>query len=91
MGNLTKWGIMSNSDCSFCLKPETLLHVVAGRQSYLPRFTWRLDSVLNFIAKTLQPVSNSNLFVHLPGYKRSSIISNDTFRPESRPSTVHLK
>ena len=36
--NLTKWGIMSNSDRSFCLKPETLLHVVAGCQSYLPRF-----------------------------------------------------
>ena len=67
--NLTKWGIISNSDCSFCLKPETLLHVVAGCQSYLPRFTWRHDSVLNFIAKMLQPVSNSNLFVDLPGYK----------------------
>ena len=58
--NLTKWGIMSNSDCFFCLKPETLLHLVAGCQSYLPRFTWRHDSVLNFIAKTLQPVSNSS-------------------------------
>ena len=77
--NLTKWGIMSNSDCSFCLKPETLLHVVAGCQSYLPRFTCRHDSVLNFIAKTLQPVSNSNLFVHLPGYKSPSIICSDTF------------
>ncbi len=31
--NLTKWGIMSNSDCSLCLNPETLLHVVAGCQS----------------------------------------------------------
>ena len=80
--NLTKWGIMSNSDCSFCLKPETLLHVVAGCQSYLPRFTWRHDSVLNFIAKTLQPVSNSDLFVNLPGFKSPSVISSDTFRPD---------
>ena len=80
--NLTKWGIMSNSDCSFCLKPETLLHVVAGYQSYLPRFTWRHDSVLNFIAKTLQPVSNSDLFVDLPGFKSPSVISSDTFRPD---------
>ena len=78
--NLTKWGIMSNSDCSFCLKPETLLHVVAGCQSYLPRFTWRHDSV--FIAKTLQPVSNSNLFVYLPGLTSPYVISNDTFRPD---------
>ena len=80
--NLTKWGIMSNSDCSFCLKPETLLHVVAGCQSYLPRFTWRHDSVLNFIAKTLQPVSNSDLFVDLPGFKSPSVISSNTFRPD---------
>ena len=80
--NLSKWGIMSNSDCSFCLKPETLLHVVAGCQSYLPRFTWRHDSVLNFIAQTLQPVSNSDLFVDLPGFKSPSVISSDTFRPD---------
>jgi hypothetical protein len=44
--NLTKWGILSNSDCSFCLNPENLLHVVAGCQTYLLRFTWRHDSVL---------------------------------------------
>ena len=80
--NLTKWGILSNSDCSFCLNPETLLHVVAGCQTYLPRFTWRHDSVLNFIAQTLQPVNNSNLFVDLPGYKSPSIVTGDTFRPD---------
>ncbi|CAB4009860.1 Hypothetical predicted protein [Paramuricea clavata] len=80
--NLTKWGILSNSDCFFCLNPETLLQVVAGCQTYLPRFTWRHDSVLNFIAQTLQPVNNSNLFVDLPGYKSPSIVTGDTFRPD---------
>ena len=38
--NLRRWGISSSSDCSFCLYPETLLHVV-GCQHYLDRFTWR--------------------------------------------------
>ena len=80
--NLTRWGILSNSDCSFCLNPETLLHVVAGCQAYLPRFTWRHDSVLNFIAQTLQPVKNSNLFVDLPGYNSPSIVTGDTFRTD---------
>ena len=80
--NLNKWGILSNSDCSFCLNPETLLHVVAVCQAYLPRFTWRHDSVLNFIAQTLQPVKNSNLFVDLPGYNSPSIVTGDTFRPD---------
>ena len=39
--NLQRWGISSSSDCTFCLCPESLLHVVAGCQSYLERFTWR--------------------------------------------------
>ena len=78
--NLTKWGIVPNSDCSFCLKPETLLHLVPGCQTYLPRFTWRHDCVLNFIAKTLQTMKSSNLFADLPGYKSPSIIAGDTCR-----------
>ena len=28
--NMFKWGLTSTSDCSFCLQPETLLHVIAG-------------------------------------------------------------
>ncbi len=80
--NLTKWGIMSTPDCSFCLNPETLLHVVAGCQLYLPRFTWRHDSVLNFIAQTLQPINNSTLFVDLPGYNNPSVLTGDTFCPD---------
>ncbi|CAB3982986.1 dynein heavy chain 12, axonemal-like, partial [Paramuricea clavata] len=52
--NLARWGLSPTSDCSRCLAPETLLHVVAGCQSYLERFTWRHDSVLNFLATSLQ-------------------------------------
>ena len=33
--NLTRWGLSFSPECSFCLCPETLLHVVAGCQSYL--------------------------------------------------------
>ena len=40
----------------YCLNTETLLHVVAGCQSYLDRFTWRHDSILNFLAQTLQSI-----------------------------------
>ncbi|CAB4021819.1 Hypothetical predicted protein [Paramuricea clavata] len=35
--NLNRWAISSNSDCSFCLSPETLLHIVAGCTSVLSR------------------------------------------------------
>ena len=53
--NLAKWGLSPTSDCSFCLSPESLLHVTAGCKTYLEegRYTWRHDSVLNFIASTL--------------------------------------
>ncbi|CAB3991019.1 macrophage mannose receptor 1-like [Paramuricea clavata] len=71
-----------NPDCSRCLAPETLLHVVAGCQSYLERFTWRHDSVLNFLATSVQIVSGSHLYVDLPGSKSPSIITGDTYRPD---------
>ena len=57
--NRKRWAISSNSDCSFCLSPETLLHIVAGCQFYLDRFTWRHNSGLNFLARTLQTVDGS--------------------------------
>ncbi|CAB4011668.1 Hypothetical predicted protein, partial [Paramuricea clavata] len=75
--NLARWGLSPTSDCSRCLAPETLLHVVAGCQSYLERFTWRQDSVLNFLATSLQTVSGSHLYVDLPGYKSPSIITGE--------------
>ncbi|CAB4044403.1 Hypothetical predicted protein, partial [Paramuricea clavata] len=90
--NLARWGLSPTSDCSRCLAPETLLHVVAGCQSYLERFTWRHDSVLNFLATSLQTVSGSHLYVDLPGYKSPSIITGDTYRPDlllSDPQPEH--
>ena len=33
--NLYKWKLSQSSDCSFCLCPESLLHVVSGCKSYL--------------------------------------------------------
>ena len=82
--NLSKWGLSSTSDCSFCLSPETLLHVVAGCKTYLDegRFTWRHDSVLNFLASILTKVQNSRLLVDLPGFINPSVLSGDSLRPD---------
>lgn len=85
--NLSRWGISSSSDCSFCLHPETLLHVVAGCQHYLERFTWRHDSVLNFLAKNFRSLMGCKLFVDLPGYKSPSVITGDEQRPDLLLST----
>ena len=80
--NLSRWGFSSSSECSFCLGPESLLHVVAGCQCYLDRFTWRHNSILNFLANTLQTVNGSVLYADVPGFKSPSIITGDTYRPD---------
>ena len=33
--NLSKWGIRSTSEFSFCLNPESHLHIAAGCKAYL--------------------------------------------------------
>ena len=86
--NLRRWGISSSSDCSFCLYPETFLHVVAGCQNYLNRFTWRHDSILKFLARTFQAVSNCKLLVDLPGFESPSIITGDDYRPDFLLTTL---
>ena len=68
--------------CKFCLRPESLLHVVAGCQNYLERFTWRHDSILKFISKTLQTLNTCKLYADLPGMLNPSIITGDHYRPD---------
>ncbi|CAB4027714.1 interferon-inducible GTPase 5-like [Paramuricea clavata] len=85
--NLARWGLSPTSDCSRCLAPETLLHVVAGCQSYPERFTCRTIHVRNFLATNLQTVSGSHLYVDLPGYKSPSVITGATYRPDLLLST----
>ena len=82
--NLAKWGLSPTSDCSFCLSPESLLHVIAGCKTYLEegRYTWRHDSVLNFIASTLACVKNSKIYVDLPGFLSPSVLTGDSLRPD---------
>ena len=75
--NMARWGLSQSPDCSFCLNPESLLHFVAGCQQYLDRFTWKHDSILNFTAKSLQPVTNvhSSLYADVNGFLNPLIIT----------------
>ena len=51
---------------------------------YLDRFTWRHDSILNFIAKSLQPVINvhSSLYADVYDFLNPSIITGENYRPD---------
>ena len=87
--NLHKWKLSSSPDCSFCLKPESLLHIVAGCKSYLEdgRYTWRHNSALHFIASTLQCIKNSTMYADLPGFLSPCIVTGDHLRPDMLIST----
>ena len=81
---MARWGLAQSPDCSFCPNPESLLHVVAGCQQDLDRFTWRHDSILNFIAKSLQPIINvhSSLYADVNGFLNPLIITGGNYRPD---------
>ena len=60
------------------------MHIISGCKAYLNegRFTWRHDSVLNFIASNLTSVQRFKLYVDLPGFKAQSVITGDELRPD---------
>jgi len=82
--NLCKWSLSNTSACSFCFRSETLQHVVSSCNSYLQdgRYTWRHNSVLLHIAKTLSSVVYSSLFTDLPIFPSPSLITGDSLRPD---------
>ena len=82
--NLFKWSIGQSSACSFCLQSETLQHIVSSCKSYLDhgRYTWRRDSVLNFIASTLSALPSCSIYADLPAFLSPSLITGDSLRPD---------
>ena len=66
--NLARRNLSQASDCSFCFRPVSLFHAVAGCKTYLNegRFTWRHNS-LQFIANSLQSIVSSTLYVDPSG------------------------
>ena len=82
--NLSNLCITQSSACSFCLQSETLQHIVSSCKSYLEqgRYTWRHDSVLNFIANTLSGLQSCSLYADLPTFLSPSLITGDSLRPD---------
>ena len=79
---MQKWGLTSSSECSFCLHAESLLHVVAGCSSYLDRFTWRHDSILQFITNNLPLQHIQKIYADLPSFPNPSVLTGDDHRPD---------
>ena len=82
--NLHKWSLSGSPSCSFCLSPETFQHVVSSCNSYLADggYTWRHNSVLLFLARSFSSLQNCSLYADLPFFLSSSLITNDSLRPD---------
>ena len=88
--NLYLWGLSNTSDCSLCLQPESLLHIVVRCKTYLDQgcFTWRHKSALRCLAQTFQSVHSSKIYGDLPGYLSPCIITGDSLWPDMLLSTA---
>ena len=82
--NLLLCKLLQKSDCSFCLLPESLLHVVAGCKIHHEKgqYTRSHNSVLNFVASSLQYIKGAAMFVDLPSFPFPSVITGGTLRPD---------
>ena len=59
-------------------------HIISSGKSYLEqgRYTWRHDSVLNFIANTLSGLQSCSLYANLPTFLSPSLNTGDSLRPD---------
>ena len=83
--NLRQWGKVTNDKC-FCSKKQTLNHILNGCKTALEqgRFTWRHDSILNYIANCLD-MKNFSCYVDLEGHQTPA---GGTLPPEVIVSTL---
>ena len=82
--NLCKWSLSSSSACSFCLQSKSLQHIVSSCKCYLEdgRYTWRHNSVLLHISRTLSSLQDSSLYADLPSFPSPSLITGDSLRSD---------
>ena len=94
--NLHKLSLFNSQSCSLCLQQETLQHIVSSCKSFLDngRYTWRHNSVLLAIAKSLSSLQPCSLLADLPSFASPSLITGESLRPDliliSRDKTLYL-
>ena len=96
--NLRKRSILQLSACPFYLQPKTLQHIVSSCKMHREhgRYTWRHDSLLNFIAKSLSVKTDCSLHADLAAFLSPSIITGNSFlllsplnnRDNTDPTTI---
>ena len=67
--------------CPLCTNIQSLLLVVAGCAVSLDRYTWRHDSVLNYIATFLKQFT-CELYADVTNFSSPSIFTGEEMRPD---------
>ena len=81
LSNMFTWGLAETKLCPLCNNIQSLLHVVAGCAVSLNRYTWRHDSVLNYIATFLKRFARE-LYADVTNFSSPSIITGEEMRPD---------
>ena len=81
LSNMFDWGLAETKLCPQCNNIQSLLHVAAGCAVSLDRYTWRHDSVLNYIATFLKRFA-CELYADVTNFSSPSIITGEEVRPD---------
>ena len=98
--NLRRWGRVRNDNCQMCSSmtrfphKATLFHILNNCEAFLgeqERMTWRHNSILNYLAQTLdeKKPDNIKIYSNLPNYKTNGAsIPAHIMVTRSRPDLV---
>ena len=81
LSNMFTWGLAETKLCPLCNNIQSLLHVVAGCAVSLDRYTWRHNSVLNYIATFFKRFARE-LYADVSNFSSPSIITGEEMRPD---------
>ena len=91
--NLKRWGKRTNAKCDLCKKRERLHHTLNNCDIMLDRYSWRHDSILNFMYTTikdkLQSDNNVTVFADLPfAHEGNTTLPIDIIITAQKPDLV---
>ena len=83
--NMVMWGKATIDTCLACKEnSQSLLHVVSGCKVHLQqgRYTWRHNSILATLLRSIDGMRNLKVFADIPGYPCPTVVTGTLKRPD---------